>query len=101
MAENSGRGNISALSALSFPLFLSLTHTYIYIVDAADAPKGGDVVPPPVADDVKDAVKTGAETAGAGMHASGQEDGLRPDPTTKVKTAEELQKERKDGVHPA
>ncbi|KAI0535957.1 hypothetical protein GGR58DRAFT_503767 [Xylaria digitata] len=65
MAENSGRGNI---------------------IDAADAPKGGDVVPPPVPTDLKDAVGNEARKATAGVHESGQERGMRPDATVKVKT---------------
>ncbi|KAI1749407.1 hypothetical protein F4782DRAFT_533524 [Xylaria castorea] len=68
MATNSGRGNI---------------------IDAADdAPRGGDMDPPPVSDDVKDAVaKEASASASAvgsssntGVHASGQEPGMQPDP---------------------
>ncbi|KAI1172817.1 hypothetical protein F4777DRAFT_581578 [Nemania sp. FL0916] len=61
MATNSGRGNP---------------------IDAADAPKGGDTAPPPVSGDVKQAVHDAAEYqssggAGTGVHASGQEEGMR------------------------
>ncbi|KAI0446737.1 hypothetical protein F4803DRAFT_502262 [Xylaria telfairii] len=68
MATNSGRGNI---------------------IDAADAPRGGDDVDPrPVPTDVKSAVakeaSTSASGSGTGVHASGQEPGMEPDPTPKV-----------------
>ncbi|KAI0408908.1 hypothetical protein F4802DRAFT_546964 [Xylaria palmicola] len=59
MAENSGRGNI---------------------IDAPDGPRGGDVAPPPLSPEVKSAVAKSA----AGVHAAGQEPGMRPDTTTKV-----------------
>ncbi|KAI2635468.1 hypothetical protein GGS21DRAFT_83841 [Xylaria nigripes] len=51
MASNSGRGNT---------------------IDAADGPKGGDVAPPPVTDEVKRAVKEAAraETEGGAMTMS-------------------------------
>ncbi|KAI3323443.1 tRNA synthetases class I-domain-containing protein [Xylariaceae sp. AK1471] len=71
MAENSGRGNE---------------------IDAADGPKGGDMVPPPVANDVKSALKA---AAGQTVHASGQDAGMQPNTTPKVKTEKELEKERK------
>ncbi|KAI1735962.1 hypothetical protein F4680DRAFT_433680 [Xylaria scruposa] len=67
MATNSGRGNI---------------------IDAADAPRGGDTVPPPVSNEVKGAVAKEASTSVAGgstgVHASGQEPGMQPDPKPKV-----------------
>ncbi|KAI8632111.1 tRNA synthetases class I-domain-containing protein [Xylariaceae sp. FL1651] len=75
MATNSGRGNI---------------------IDATDGPKGGETVPPPVANDVKGAVKDAAgQTAGAGTHASGHDAGMSPSSVPKVKTEKELEKERK------
>ncbi|KAI0107534.1 hypothetical protein GGR51DRAFT_515920 [Nemania sp. FL0031] len=73
MAENSGRGNS---------------------IDAADAPKGGDMDPPPVASEVKGAVKDAAKKPdGTGVHASGQEAGMLPDPRVKVKTKAEDESE--------
>ncbi|KAI1130240.1 hypothetical protein F5Y10DRAFT_125796 [Nemania abortiva] len=76
MAENSGRGNS---------------------IDAADAPKGGDVDPPPVANDVKGAVKAAAvNSGGTGVHAEGQEPGMSPDPRVKVKTKAEEKGENTD-----
>ncbi|GAW14589.1 hypothetical protein ANO14919_039920 [Xylariales sp. No.14919] len=88
MAENSARGNI---------------------IDAADAPKGGaDTVPPPVSEDVKDAVRKTARGdvggdggAGVGVHASGQEEGFRTDLRVGVETVDEVRRERKDGVDTA
>ncbi|KAI1118829.1 hypothetical protein F5Y14DRAFT_397852 [Nemania sp. NC0429] len=70
MAENSGRGNS---------------------IDAADAPRGGAMTPPPVNNDVKGAVRAAAaQPAAAGEHASGQEPGMQPDPRTKVERKEEV-----------
>ncbi|KAI8953872.1 hypothetical protein F4801DRAFT_535921 [Xylaria longipes] len=76
MATNSGRGNI---------------------IDAADdAPRGGDMDPPPVSSEVKGAVAKEASagggkmgSGGTGVHASGQEPGMQPDPTPKVEEVPE------------
>ncbi|KAI0192919.1 hypothetical protein EV127DRAFT_510174 [Xylaria flabelliformis] len=76
MATNSGRGNI---------------------IDAADAPRGGDTDPPPVSNEVKGAVAKEASTSVAGssstgVHASGQEPGMQPDPTPKVEVPKDRER---------
>lgn len=51
--------------------------------------------PPPVASDVKGAVTAAAgKSGGTGVHASGQEPGMEPDPRTKVKTEREMEGEK-------
>ncbi|KAI0013408.1 tRNA synthetases class I-domain-containing protein [Xylariaceae sp. FL0662B] len=79
MATNSGRGNQ---------------------IGAADGPsKTGEGAPPPVAADIKGAVKEAAGQAdGAGVHASGPDADMNPTAAKaepKVKTEKELERERK------
>lgn len=50
------------------------------------------MAPPPLASDVKGAVRAAAAQPGAaGEHASGQEPGMRPDPRIKVERKEEVE----------
>lgn len=76
MATNSGRGNP---------------------INASEGPsKVGEGAPPPVAAEVKGAVKEAAgQSDGAGVHAQGQDAGAAPTAAPKVKTEKELEKERK------